>query len=286
MKSVLITGAGGTAGRALAAYLSARARVTALGHADLDIAEESRVREVLERTRPEIVFNCAGYTRVDDAEREPELARKINVEGSRILARAMTQRGGRLVHLSTDYVFDGEKRTPYLPEDPIGPLSIYAQTKADSEKAVLGSGGSHLVVRVAWLFATGGKTFLSRLKDLMMREEKLRVAGDREGPCTYAPDLAAGLWALAERGEGGLYHYTNSGSCSWHGFATELLSAAKKMGLPVRTQQLERVDSASFASPARRPEYSVLDLSKTIALLGAPPRHWKDTLPDFLKEKA
>lgn len=285
MKSVLITGAGGTAGRTLAAYVSTRVRVTALRHADLDISDESRVREELVRVRPDIVFNCAGYTRVDDAEREPEVARRVNVEGPRILARNLAERGGKLVHLSTDYVFDGEKRTPYLPEDPVGPLSIYAQTKADSEKAVLGSGTSHMVVRVAWLFTTGGKTFLSRLKDLILREEVLRVADDREGPCTYAPDLAAALWTLAETDATGIYHFANSGSCSWYGFAEELLAAAKKLGLPVKTQRLERVDSGSFASPARRPEYSVLDLSKTVALLGKPPRHWKETLPDFLKEK-
>ena len=274
------------AGRALASYLRSKAEVMACTHAELDIADEPGVRRVLSEKKPELVFNCAGYTRVDDAEREPELAHRANVDGPRVLARALTDVGGRLIHLSTDYVFDGEKRTPYLPGDPVGPLGIYAQTKADSEKVVLGSGGAHLVVRVAWLFMTGGGTFLSRLKELIFRERHLRVAGDREGPCTYAPDLAAALWALAQKEARGIYHFSDSGSCSWHSFAEALLAAARKQGLPVKTEELERVGSETFSSRARRQEYSVLDLGKTVTLLGAEPRHWRDTLPDFLREKA
>ena len=285
MKNVLITGAAGTAGRTLACYLESRARVTACRHAELDITDEARVRKAIAEKRPEIVFNCAGYTRVDDAEKEPELAHRINVDGPRILSLALAETGGKLVHLSTDYVFDGEKRTPYLSDDLVGPLGIYAQTKADSEKAVLGSGGRHLVVRVAWLFKTGGRTFLSRLKDLILREKHLRVANDREGPCTYAPDLAEALWELAQKDALGIYHFANAGSCSWHGFAEELLAAARKLGLPVRTETLEPVSSNSFSSRALRPEYSVLDLGKTVELLEKTPRHWKETLPDFLREK-
>ena len=285
MKAVLITGAAGTAGRTLVRHLESKARLTACRHVDLDITDEASVRKTLAKAKPEIVFNCAGYTRVDDAEREPELAHRVNVDGPRILARSLAETGGKLVHLSTDYVFDGEKRTPYLPDDPVGPLSIYAQTKADSEKAVLGTGDQHLVVRVAWLFKTGGRTFLSQLKDLILREKHLCVADDREGPCTYAPDLAEALWMLAQKDARGIYHFANAGSCSWHGFAEELLAAARNLDLPVRTETLERVNSKSFSSRALRPEYSVLDLSKTVELLGKEPRHWRKTLPDFLREK-
>ena len=285
MKNVLITGAGGTAGRSLARYLASRARVSALAHRELDVGDEKRVRKALAEKKPDIVFNCAGYARVDDAEREPEKAHRANVDGPRNLARALVKTGGKLIHLSTDYVFDGEKRSPYLPEDATGPLGIYAQTKADGEKAVLGAGGPHLVVRVAWLFQTGGTTFLSRLKDLIFREKHLRVADDREGPCTYVPDMTEALWALAEKDARGIYHFTNSGSCSWHGFAVALIEAARKLGLPVQIEEPERISSGAFSSPARRPEYSVLDLDKTVELLGRKPRHWKETLPDFLREK-
>lgn len=285
MKKVLITGARGTAGRALARYLQSRAKVTACGHADLDIADELQVRKLIGEKKPDIVFNCAGYTRVDDAEAEPELAHRVNVDGPRILAHALDESGGKLIHLSTDYVFDGEKRAPYLPGDPVGPLSIYAQTKADSEKAVLGCGSRNLVVRVAWLFTTGGKTFLSKLKELIMREKLLRVADDREGRCTYSPDLAEALWDFAEKDAKGIFHFSNNGSCSWYDFAHALLDTARKLGLPVKTEKLERVSSKSFASRAARPEYSVLDLNATVKLLGRAPREWRETLVDFLKEK-
>lgn len=286
MKQVLITGAGGTAGRALARYLASRAAVSAFTHAQLDIADEVQVRRVLAEKKPEIIFNCAGYTRVDDAEREPDKAQRANIDGPRILARVLSESDGKLVHLSTDYVFDGEKRTPYLPGDRVGPLCIYAQTKADGEKAVLGASASHLVVRVAWLFQSGGANFLSRLKELIFREKHLRVADDRQGPCTYAPDMAEGLWALAQKDARGIFHFTNDGSCSWHSFAVELIAAARRLGLPVLTEEPERISSEAFSALARRPEYSVLDLTGTVELLGRRPRHWRETLNDFLKEKA
>jgi dTDP-4-dehydrorhamnose reductase len=284
VKSILITGAGGTTGRSLARYLASKAHVCSFTHAQLDIADETQVRKAVAEKKPEIVFNCAGYTRVDAAEQEPEKAHRANVEGPRILARVLAETKGKLVHLSTDYVFDGEKRTPYLPEDAVGPLSIYAQTKADGEKAVLGAGGAHLVVRVAWLFQTGGTNFLSRLKELIFRESHLRVADDRQGPCTYVPDMTEALWALAQKDARGIYHFTNEGSCSWHGFAVELIAAARRLGLPVLTEEPERISSDAFSALARRPEYSVLELGKTVELLGKRPRPWKETLRDFLLE--
>ena len=285
MKTVLITGAGGVAGKALTAHLQGKSKLFALPHAQLDIADEKQVRRVIGEKNPEIVFNCAAYTKVDQAEDEPEAARRANVDGARILAHALTERGGKLIHLSTDYVFDGEKKGPYLPDDPVAPLSIYAQTKADGEKAVLGSGGAHLIVRVAWVFASGGRTFLCRLKQLIMQEEFLRVADDREGPCTYAPDLAAGLWKLAQKDARGIHHFTNQGSCSWHSFAEQLLATARKLNLPVKTKRIDRISSTDLPLKALRPNYSVLDLAKTIELLGGPPRHWEETLVDFLSEK-
>lgn len=282
--SRLILGAGGILGNALTRHSRARGiPCFALNHAALDLCDTPALAAALERHRPECVVNAAAMTAVDLCESERARAFEVNAAAPGRLAVACRERGIRLVHVSTDYVFDGAIRRPYREEDSARPLGVYAASKLEGEQRVLAADPSALVVRPAWVFSADGKTFLCRLRRLVATEETLRVANDRTGNCTYAPDLATAIEALVVRRATGIVHFANRGELSWYDFALALLEEALRLGLPVRCRKVEPISSALLNLPAKRPPYSVLDTSRYKQLTGNAIRPWRETLPDFLR---
>ncbi|MCC7518243.1 MAG: dTDP-4-dehydrorhamnose reductase [Verrucomicrobiae bacterium] len=283
--SRLVLGAGGILGGALVRHYAALGMpCVAAPHAALDLCDTPALEAVLDRDRPACVFNAAALTAVDRCETERERAFEVNAAAPARAAAACRARGLRFVHVSTDYVFDGARRRPYREDDLARPLSVYGASKLEGERRVLAEDPSALVVRVAWVFDRGGRTFLCRLRKMIASDETLRVANDRIGNCTYASDLATALEALVARRAEGLMHFSNRGELSWFDFAAALVEEAHRLGLPVRCRAIEPISSASLGLPARRPPYSVLDTARYETLTGHAVRPWRETLLDFLRE--
>jgi dTDP-4-dehydrorhamnose reductase len=276
-----ITGSAGQLGAALCRALGA-AVVWAGDRAELDVTDAGAVARALGAARPEVVFNASAYNAVDAAETAPAEAFAVNALGPRHLALACRALGALLVHVSTDYVFDGELGRPYVESDAPRPLGVYGASKLAGEHLVAASGAEQLVVRTSAVFALGGSpakggSFVERILAKARRGEPLRVVDDQIVSPTSASDLAAALVTLVERGARGLLHVANSGSCSWHGMATRALALAG-IDAPV-----ERITTASLGSAARRPRYSALSSERAVALGLAPLRHWSEALGELLR---
>ena len=275
-----MAGASGQLGRALVAHLGPRV-VWSGGRDALDVRDRDAVRATVLAAHPDVVVNATAYNKVDGAESEPEQAFAVNEGGPRHLARAAAEAGALVIHVSTNYVFDGELSRPYTEDDAARPLSAYGRSKLAGEDAVMESGAEHLVVRTSALFGRGGNrakggTFVERVLQGARAGKPLRIVADQEVATTYAPDLAAALIALVDRGARGLFHVVNEGTTTWHALAVEALRQAG-VDAPV-----EAVTSAELAAPARRPRYSVLSTAKYQSL-GLPAlREWRSALADHL----
>jgi dTDP-4-dehydrorhamnose reductase len=275
MKKLLVTGAGGMLGRAV---VDAAAR---LGHqvvpcarADLDIADADATRRLVAEARPAAIVNCAAYTDVDGAESDRKSAEAANVQGARHVASAAAEIGAFVVHISTDYVFDGSKREPWLESDPVAPLGAYGETKLAGEHAVASVNPAHAIVRTAWLFGAGGRNFVDTMLALGAEREEVSVVTDQIGCPTWTGHLAGALVELAERpAETGIHHIASSGSCSWNELALEIFERA---GIDCRVLP---ATSEQFVRPARRPAYSVLGSERRDPLVL--PR-WQDGVAEYL----
>jgi dTDP-4-dehydrorhamnose reductase len=277
---VLVTGAGGMLGTALRLVLAGHPGCVFLQETDLDITDQAGVLRAFASfaaSGGRLVVNAAAYTNVEKAEDEPDVAYLVNSEGAGILAAAARELGLDLVHVSTDFVFDGEKKGPYREDDETSPLSVYGASKLAGERAVLRGHPEALVVRTAWVFGPGGTNFPMKILDLANRLRELRVVANEVGSPTYTLDLARGLLALVGAGARGIYHLTGSGSCSRFTLAGEVLRLA---GHDV---PLLPVTADAFPTNARRPLNSVLDCSKAAALGVALPS-WRDGLARFIRE--
>jgi dTDP-4-dehydrorhamnose reductase len=262
---ILLTGAGGQLGRALQPVLSgAGHEVRGLARAALDIAAADRVREVLDTARPDLVINAAGWTDVDGAERDPEGAFRANAAGPENLARLTARTGVPLLHVSSDYVFDGRGRRPLHEDDPTGPLSVYGRSKLAGEDAVRVHQPRHFVVRTAWLYDASGRNFPSTLLRLAAGRPELRVVDDQHGSPTFAPHLAQAIARLIETSAWGTWHLAGRGGTTWYGFAVALFAAAG-----VNTP-LVAVPGSEFPRPAARPTYAVLTTKRTPQILLPP----------------
>jgi dTDP-4-dehydrorhamnose reductase len=226
-----------------------------------------------------VIFNAAAWTDVDGAEADEAAATAVNGAGVARLAAAAEQAGAALVHVSTDFVFDGGATTPYRPTDPPRPLSAYGRSKRAGEQALAASSAAWLCVRTAWLFGPGGPNFVETMLRLAARDGRLRVVCDQTGAPTYTRDLADALLRLWRGGARGLLHCTNRGVATWHRFACEIVRQA---GLRV---PVEAVTTAEFPRPAPRPAWSVLDCAAAYALLGGPLRPWPEALAAYLEER-
>jgi dTDP-4-dehydrorhamnose reductase len=276
-----VTGGRGLLGGALGRLSSPSNPVIALDRDALDIADEASVRRAVDRYRPWALVNPAAMTDVDGCERDPRAARRANSDGPRVLATVCRDAEVRLVHVSTDFVFDGRKREPYTVEDAPNPLSIYGATKLAGEDAVRALSKDALVVRVAWVFGVGGRNFVSRIFDYAATTKTLRGITDMRSAPTYAPELAARLLELAERGVPGTYHVTGAGEATWYDVARAALDAAGRDDV-----ELLPVTVAELGLPAPRPAYSVMRclLSERLGLPRLRP--WREAIDDFVAEVA
>lgn len=273
----LVTGAGGQLGRALLAAVPARIEAVGLDRTALDIADSQAVTEAVRLHRPAMIVNAAAYTAVDKAESEAEAAARINSSGPANLARAAADTGARLIHVSTDFVFDGKASSPYRPDAPAAPLSVYGRTKRDGEVAILDSGADALIVRTAWVYAAGCANFMETMLRLMAERETLSVVADQVGTPTYAVSLAEALWKLAQSPARGILHWTDAGVASWYDFAVAIREEAIAAGLPVRARHVGPIATADYPTPAHRPAFSLLDKSDAWAITGTA-RHWREEL--------
>lgn len=277
----LIVGANGQLGRALQATAPANVEIHAHDVDTLDITDAGAIAACLSDLRPDVVINAAAYTAVDKAEGEEPVARAVNATAVGLLADGARQVGARFVHVSTDFVFDGEAGIPYAPDATPHPLGVYGRTKLEGERL---AGPDALIVRTAWVYAPTGGNFVRTMLRLMAERPDVRVVADQIGTPTYAPGLAAALWALAGKGVTGIHHYTDSGAASWYDFAVAIQEEALAIELLAKAVPVIPIATADFPTPARRPHYSVLDKSSTIAALGGAAPHWRSNLRLMLSE--
>jgi dTDP-4-dehydrorhamnose reductase len=278
---VLVTGASGMLGSDLTPALAgAGYDVYPRPRADLDVTDETQVASAFRDVDPQIVVNCAAFTKVDACETDAA-AWTVNVHGVGMLARECRRRGTRLVQISTDFVFDGEKREPYSETDETAPLSMYGRAKRAGEEAALDV-PSALVVRASWLFGRGGWNFIEAiLKQAEQGKRELSVVDDQLGKPTATTDLSDAIVALLALGATGIYHFANQGEVSWYDFAREILLLAGRDDVSVLPTA-----SAALSRPAVRPAYSVLDTSKYEGLTGRAIRHFREPLVEYVAYRA
>ena len=275
-KRILVTGAGGQLGLSIKKisgdYPACEFVFTDV--AELDITDAKAVGAMLERSCIDVIINCAAYTAVDRAESEPEAARCINAEGVEVLSRAAAGAGVAMVHISTDYVFDGTATEPYAEDCPTSPQGVYGITKAEGERLFLRSGCRGAIVRTAWLYSEFGHNFVKTMLSLALQRDSVSVVCDQRGTPTYATDLARAVMLLVLNGFGPkveIYHFTDGGECTWNRFAERIFALA------ARKCRVEAITTAQYGAPAPRPAYSVLSLEK-IKAAGMDVPVWEDSL--------
>ena len=280
---VLITGANGQLGGALQRTAPAWADWNAIDVEDVDLTDSAMLTARLVVEAPDVIVNAAAYTAVDKAESEEGLARAINSVAVATMVEAMAGTGGRVVHVSTDYVFDGRSAQPYVTLAERAPQSAYGRTKAEGEDHLR---PEDLLVRTAWVYEAGGANFVRTMIRLMNEREELGVVADQVGSPTWATGLAHTIWALVEKGAAGTFHHADDGAVSWHGFALAIAEEAHALGLVKRIPTIRAITTAEYPTPARRPAYSLLDCSATRAFLGDRAVPWRENLRRMLEEEA
>jgi dTDP-4-dehydrorhamnose reductase len=260
--------------------------VTGLGHADVDITRIDDVLKAVGESRPAVVVNAAAYTRVDEAESEPEAAFAVNREGARHVAEACRQAGAALIHLSTDYVFDGTKPAAYDEDDAVNPLGVYGKSKEAGERAVRDALEHHVILRTSWVFGAKGRNFVKAMLRAAAEGDELRVVDDQFGCPTPAMHVAEAILAMAPAvasGKSGTFHFSATGRTSWHGFAKEIFARAEEI-TKRRPPAVRPITAADWPAPARRPANSELDCSRFTATFGIAQRSWRRGLVDVLNE--
>lgn len=287
---VLLTGAAGQVGQELVESLTAQPGIElwACNHAVLDLTDRAAIATLVTTAVPQVIINAAAYTAVDQAESEPALAHAVNAQAPGDLAEVANQVGASLIHLSTDYVFDGQQGTPYREDSPCHPLGIYGRTKWAGEQAIQATCDRHIILRTAWVYGTKGKgNFVKTILRLSQEREHLRVVYDQIGTPTWSRDIAGAIIDLLPHlgpDTYGTYHFTNSGVTSWYDFAVEIVALAASMDLPLTLKQVEPITTADYPTPAQRPAYSVLGCEKLAARLGYKPPHWRQSLAKMMTE--
>jgi dTDP-4-dehydrorhamnose reductase len=278
---VLLAGASGQVGQALLDSVPSYIDLRALTRPELDVSDADAVHAAVSAFRPQLIINAAAYTAVDKAETEPKLADASNAQGPRHLAQAAHALPGcRLLHISTDYVFDGAATEAYKPGDSTNPLSVYGRSKLLGEHAVfevLGERG--VVLRTAWVYAARGKNFLLTMLRLMRERGAVRVVADQHGTPTAAGSIARALWAIAERPQiKGILHWTDAGSATWYDFAVAIAEEGGAVGLLAKPVEVTAITTAEYPTPAHRPANSVLDIRESMAQLALTPTPWQVNL--------
>jgi dTDP-4-dehydrorhamnose reductase len=287
---VLLFGRAGQVGGEVLRLLGGSAEVNAPAEGDVDFRDENGLRTAVQSARPEVIVNAAAYTAVDRAEAEGErdLARAINAVAPGALAEEAARLGALFIHYSTDYVFDGAKRKPYVESDTPAPLGVYGRTKLEGERRVLAAGGRSVILRTSWVYGAKGNNFLLTMLRLFMERSEVQVVDDQVGAPTTARYLADATLKVINMSpdaeHGGLYHCTAAGQTSWCGFARRILLFDQRPKR--RCKRVVAIRSADYPTPARRPAFSVLDSSRFAATFDFPPRTWEELLKETLAELA
>ncbi|WCG81942.1 dTDP-4-dehydrorhamnose reductase [Pectobacterium sp. A5351] len=275
---VLLTGANGQLGRCFQDRLPEEWKILATDSNELDITDLERVEEVVKNFQPDAIVNAAAYTAVDKAESEPKIAENINVRGPHNLATVATKYNVRLVHVSTDYVFDGNSTEPYSENSPTNPLSVYGKTKLGGEQAVTKASPEAIIVRTAWVFSEYGNNFVKTMLRLGKERDRLSIVGDQRGCPTYAGDLAQAIIALLQQNAtGGIYHYSGAQEVSWYEFAQAIFYTATRESILNKAPELTSISTEQYPTPAHRPTNSTLKCEK-IQCLGIKLSDWDKAL--------
>ncbi len=286
MAKFLITGSNGQVGFQLLKQLSGKADVLALDRDELDITDKEAVFQTVQEWQPDVIINAAAHTAVDRAESEPELAHQINCVGAENLALAATQIGAAILHISTDYVFDGTKPAPYVESDSVCPQSVYGKTKLDGEIAVANANPRHIILRTAWVFGEYGNNFVKTMLRLAQSRDELGIIADQFGSPTYAGDIADSLIRIAfailnGSTAFGIYHFSGSPYVNWAEFAEAIFDATILQNVLKKSPHIKQITTADYPTPAKRPANSRLDLSKIKAEFGIEPSDWRKALANI-----
>jgi dTDP-4-dehydrorhamnose reductase len=286
-KTILILGGRGRLAASLAEEWSKNHNVVSWGRAEADVSDLHSLRAKLESTEFDLLVNGSGATNVDACETARDEALTVNALAPEVMAQAASRRGARLIHFSTDYVFDGSVDRPLAESDPAKPTGWYGDTKLQGENRVLAVDPRHLVVRVSWVFGPAKPSFVDMIIQRAQQNEHVEAVGDKFSSPTYAPDVAGWLEPFfSESAPGGLFQACNSGSCSWREYGEKALEFAAEAGLPLRTKRVEGIPLASMTQfVAPRPVFTTLSTKKLTTVLGQPPRHWHDALRDYVFQK-
>ncbi len=284
---IVVTGASGQVGREL--LRAGEGNVVGLTRADLDITDREVVRHAVETHAPDVIINAAAYTAVDRAESEPDLAFAVNRDGPVHLTDACAELSIPLVHLSTDYVFDGTKGAPYTESDPANPLGVYGQSKWEGEEAVRARLDRHVIFRTSWVFSAHRHNFVKTILRLSSERDTLRVVADQHGNPTAAADIARAALHIAERiatdpdAPSGTFHFAGTPVTTWHGLAESVVEEARQHG-PIRTERIEPIPTSAYPTPARRPPDARLHTARLADLWGMAPPPWQPALRDAVAE--
>jgi dTDP-4-dehydrorhamnose reductase len=280
----LVTGANGQLGReTVLGFQSKGADVVAIGRQDLDFSTPGVVADGIAKHEADWVINCAAYTQVDLAEDDSETAFLVNRDSAGAVADGVRRSGGRLLHVSTDFVFEGRQSRPYREDESCRPLGVYGQSKLEGENAVRESLPEAIILRTAWVYGSYGKNFMSTMLRLAAERDELTVVDDQIGTPTATHDLFNAIWTLTQALESGVFHFTNEGVASWYDFAQQIVERARRLGAPIRARRVKPIPSKDFPTRARRPHYSVLDKQKIRSVLEYPIPHWTEGLEETLR---
>jgi dTDP-4-dehydrorhamnose reductase len=287
---ILLIGSKGQVGQELEQILPNLGELISVDRTQLDLTNSAMISSIIEQNKPNIIVNSAAYTAVDKAESEPELAQQVNAIAPKIMAEESQKIGTKLIHISTDYVFDGTKNIPYLETDFTNPMSVYGKTKLAGEENIKQTGCNYIILRTAWVYGVYGKgNFVKTMLRLGKEKEQLKVVMDQVGTPTYAQNIAQTIanlitQILPENQVQETYHFTNLGVCSWYDFAVTIFEEARKRGYPLTIKEVIPITTPEYPTPAKRPAYSVLSNKKITADVGYYPNYWRNSLSLMLDQ--
>lgn len=290
MTKILLIGITGQVGQELQRTLTSLGEVIGVGRQELDLSQSEKIHQLISEIKPDIIVNAAAYTAVDKAEGEPDLAMAINASAPKEMALAAQKIGATLLHISTDYVFNGRNHTPYLETDQTDPLGVYGKSKLLGEVGVRENCDRHIILRTAWVYgARGHGNFVKTMLRLGAERTELKVVADQIGSPTWSYDIATTITQLLTKSRddsdiNGIYHFTNSGVASWYDLSVASFAEARKLGFPLKIEQVLPITTAEFPTPTQRPAYSVLSKTKITAVLNNYPPNWSYSLKKMLKE--
>jgi dTDP-4-dehydrorhamnose reductase len=283
---ILITGKSGQVGHDVCKSAPKDVDVVGYNHQQLDITSHEDLKEKITTDKPDVIINCAAYTAVDKAESERETAYKVNAIAVGNLAELANDISARLIHISTDFVFDGNKSSPYQPDDERNPISIYGKSKAQGEHLLQENNpDASVILRSSWIYSLTGRNFVKTMLELFNTQDEIRVVSDQVGAPTYSKNLALTIWSLVKSDiRTGIYHWCDTGVASWYDLALATYEISHDIGLINRDINFVPITTSQYPTAARRPPYSLLDISKTQKVWGAKPEYWRTALKKMLVE--